>query len=123
MIAVVLLGTAAFLLWWIPPENNGTIPQCPVLKLTGFYCSGCGSLRAVHSFLHGNLVRAWTMNPLTVLLLPLLAVLIFEDLLRGRNTAAQKIRPVYIWVLLGVFIAFGILRNLPIHPFTCLAPH
>jgi hypothetical protein len=31
-------------------------------------------------------------------------------------------KPVWIWTLLGVIVAFGVLRNIPIYPFTLLAP-
>ncbi|MBN2686252.1 MAG: DUF2752 domain-containing protein [Pontiellaceae bacterium] len=121
--SVVLLGAAAVFIWQMPPEKNALIPSCPVLRYTGFHCSGCGSLRAIHSLLHGDLGRAWTMNPLTVLLIPVLSVLFFDDVIRGRRTLSLRIRPRYLWLLLGTFIVFGILRNLPFFPFTCLTPH
>ena len=63
------------------------------------------------------------MNPLAVLLTPLLAVLLFEDVVLGRNKAARSMRPAFIWLLLAQFVLFGILRNLPYEPFTALAPH
>ena len=46
------------------PATSGVFPPCPVRYLTGWYCPGCGSLRAVHQLLHGNLRAAWAMNPL-----------------------------------------------------------
>src|SRR5580700_1516854 len=54
------------------PATSGIFPPCPVHYLTGWYCPGCGSLRAIHQLLHGNLRAAWAMNPLTVVLLPFL---------------------------------------------------
>src|SRR5579864_5631489 len=54
------------------PATSGAFPPCPVHYLTGWYCPGCGSLRALHQLLHGNLRAAWAMNPLTVILLPFL---------------------------------------------------
>ncbi|MBN2161970.1 MAG: DUF2752 domain-containing protein [Pontiellaceae bacterium] len=123
LIVVALIGAAAFFIWQKAPEQNRAIPHCPVFQLTGFHCSGCGSLRAVHSLLHGDFARAWTMNPLTVMLLPLIAVLAAEELLLGRHRLTQQIRPAYLWILLATFIIFGIIRNLPFYPFTCLAPH
>src|SRR5215469_5193653 len=52
------------------PATSGFFPPCPFHYLTGLYCPGCGSLRAIHQLLQGNLQVAWAMNPLTVLLLP-----------------------------------------------------
>jgi hypothetical protein len=31
-------------------------------------------------------------------------------------------KTIWIWVLLGVIIAFGLLRNIPAYPFTLLTP-
>ncbi|MDF7801232.1 DUF2752 domain-containing protein [Pontiellaceae bacterium B1224] len=120
---VALIGVAAFLLWWMHPEENKVIPQCLVLKHTGFYCSGCGSLRAIHFLLQGEFSNAWTMNPLTVLLLPGLFILAGAELIFNRHDISTRIRPAYLWALIVIFILFGILRNLPVYPFTLLAPH
>jgi hypothetical protein len=43
------------------------------------------------------------------------------ELLFHRHDFATRIRPVYLWGLVAVYILFGILRNLP--QFSCLAPH
>lgn len=123
LLAVALIGVAAFLLWIVHPSESGLIPRCPVLQVSGLYCSGCGSLRAIHHLLQGELTLAWSMNPLAVLLLPVLMVLAGAELLFLRYDVAQRIPARWIWLLLAVFILFGILRNIPVHPFTLLAPH
>jgi hypothetical protein len=120
---VALIGAAAFFLWLVHPQDNHAIPQCLVLQTTGCYCPGCGSLRAIHHLLQGELARAWAMNPLTVLLLPGLLFLASADLLFNRRDIAVRIRPFYLWLLIALFLLFGLLRNLPFHPFTLLAPH
>lgn len=122
-LVAALIGVAAFVLWWQHPEGNKAIPQCLVLKHTGFYCPGCGSLRAIHFLLQGEFTKAWHMNPLTVLLIPGLAVLAGAELLFNRHDIATRIRPVWLWMLIATFILFGILRNLPFEPFSLLAPH
>jgi len=120
---VALAGTAAFFLWKIQPEANPIIPRCLFLQSTGFYCPGCGSLRAIHHLLQGDLAQAWGMNPLTVLLLPGLIFLATAELLFRRYDLALRIRSPWIWVLLAVFLLFGILRNLPYPLLSVLAPH
>ena len=55
------------------PAASGLFPPCPFHALTGLHCPGCGSLRAVHQLLHGELWAAFRLNPLMVLSLPLLA--------------------------------------------------
>lgn len=52
------------------PGEFRLFPPCPFLWLTGFYCPGCGSLRALHQLLHGNFAAAISFNPFAVLALP-----------------------------------------------------
>jgi hypothetical protein len=113
------------LLEFFDPATSRIFPPCPVHYLTGWYCPGCGSLRAIHQLLHGNLRAAWAMNPLTVVLLPflsygLLSSVLFE--LRGRGLPQPFLRAVWIRALCVVIVLFGIVRNLPLHPFDWLAP-
>ena len=107
------------------PGTSGIFPPCPLRYLTGWYCPGCGSLRAIHHLLLGNLRAAWAMNPLTVVLLPFLTYgltswALFE--LRGQGLPRVFLPAVWIRVLCAVIILFGIARNLPMHPFDLLAP-
>jgi Protein of unknown function (DUF2752) len=107
------------------PATSGVFPPCPVRYLTGWYCPGCGSLRAMHQLLHGNLHAAWALNPLTVLLLPFLiygvvSYALFE--IRGQHLPRLFLPAVWIRALCAVIILFGIARNIPLHPFVLLAP-
>lgn len=91
--------------------------------LTGYYCVGCGMTRALHALVHGDLVRAFGMNPLAMLLLPLAPLLVahaqgwrprlLEPLMR------VALKPGMWLVLLPVY---WVARNLPWYPFTLLAP-
>jgi hypothetical protein len=107
------------------PATSGVFPPCPMRYLTGWYCPGCGSLRAIHQLLLGNLRAAWAMNPLTVVLIPFLTYglashALFE--IRGRGLPRMFLPAVSIRVLCAVILLFGIARNLPVHPFDLLAP-
>lgn len=129
--AALLLATlAAFgvglvLLELFDPATSGIFPPCPLRYLTGWYCPGCGSLRAIHQLLHGNLRAAWALNPLTVVLLPFLTYGLASYALielRGRGLPQPFLRAGWIRALCAVIILFGIARNLPMHPFDLLAP-
>ena len=118
-------GAAILMLDFFDPATSGLFPPCPLRYLTGWYCPGCGSLRALHQLLHGNLAAAWALNPLTVILLPFLAYGIasyaaFE--IRGRHLPRYFLPAVSIRALCAVIILFGIARNIPFHPFDLLAP-
>src|ERR1700675_1423684 len=77
------------------PATSGIFPPCPLRYLTGWYCPGCGSLRAIHQLLHGNLRAACAMNALTVMLLPFLSYGLVSFLLvewRGRGLPGPFLR-------------------------------
>jgi hypothetical protein len=123
--AMLAVFVGAVLLGIFDPATSGIFPPCPVRYLTGWYCPGCGSLRAIHQLLHGNLRAAWALNPLTVVLLPfltygLVSSALFE--LRGRELPQPFLPAVWIRALYAAIILFGIMRNLPMHPFSLLAP-
>jgi hypothetical protein len=119
------LGSAAVVLCVFDPSTSGIFPPCPLRYLTGWYCPGCGSLRAVHQLLHGHLRAAWAMNPLTVVLLPFLSYGLISSALfefRGRGLPEPFLREPWIRALCAAIILFGIVRNLPMHPLDLLAP-
>jgi len=125
---VAMLGAiaaAAVVLRIFDPATAGLFPPCPVRYLTGWYCPGCGSLRAIHQLLHGNLQAAWALNPLTVVLLPFLAYGLASHALyeiRGRGLPGVFLSARFIQGLGVVILLFGVLRNLPLYPFRLLAP-
>ena len=121
---VLFLG-AIILLRAFDPATSTLFPPCPFRYLTGLYCPGCGSLRAIHQLLHGNLGAAWAMNPLSMLLLPFLAYgLACEAVffLRGSRMPQFTLPGAYIRALCVSILLFGLARNLPFHPFDLLAP-
>jgi hypothetical protein len=124
--AIALFSTAlAILLYLKKPGETIIFPHCPFHTLTGFYCPGCGSLRAVHELLHGRIVSALDLNPLMVISIPFLGYAFLSyslSLIRGRGLPQIIKRPIWIWLILAVIIAFWVTRNLPFWPFVILAP-
>jgi hypothetical protein len=120
---------ASVLLYRIDPADGGIYPACLFHQLTGLHCPGCGTLRAMHQLLHGQLAAALAMNPLAVCTLPLLIAAGLWNLLPMRFQLApplshRRLLPFHwMWLVVFVVIAFGILRNVPAYPFTLLAPH
>ena len=109
--------------------NNPTkilYPPCPFYYLTGLYCPGCGTSRAIYQIVHGNFLYALNLNPLMILSLPFLFYLVMcnlnikigEILIFKRRVFTKKF---YI-MLIVVIVLYWILRNIPIYPFSILAP-
>ena len=107
------------------PEEPGFFPPCPFFTLTGLYCPGCGTLRGLHQLLNGNLVAAFGYNPYSMLALPIIGYAFLSALLLttwGNRLPTVFIHPTLIWGLLVAVLAFWVLRNIPVFPFTALAP-
>jgi uncharacterized protein DUF2752 len=99
------------------PHEQGTWGQCPTLALFGFYCPGCGGLRAVNDLSNLRLLDAASSHLALVLTLPVLAYF-FVRWSQGRWTGRSwdpPDRPMF-WTGIVVLVAwsvFTILRNTP----------
>jgi hypothetical protein len=114
-IAAAALAATAYV-GRVDPNASGHYPTCPFLFLTGKYCPGCGSLRAVHALTHGDVGAAVGLNVLTVVAVLALAVtwvLWVRRCWTGRPRTA--VAPAWtLYLLLAVVGAFWVLRNLPV---------
>ncbi|WP_308117585.1 DUF2752 domain-containing protein [Streptomyces anatolicus] len=106
----------------VDPNEPGHYPACPLLRLTGLYCPGCGGLRSAHAFVHGDLAAALGANALAVIGYVLFAavwVLWVVRVVRGRPLRIA-LGGAQLWGV-GVLVAvFTLVRNLPfgswLHP-------
>jgi len=125
---LVLLWIAAALVtlyFHDPAAAAGFFPPCPFHYLTGLHCPGCGTLRATHQLLHGHPLAALDLNPLMVLSLPFIAYALVSYI--GKTFANRPLPRVFwppwaIWTLLGLIVAYWVLRNIPVYPLSLLAP-
>lgn len=125
VVAAGLIAASAFLFAFNPAVSRFYLP-CPFNFLMGFYCPGCGTLRALHQLLHGNVFAAIKLNALTVFFVPFIGYSFVSYIttgIKGWSLPKVFIPAVLIWILLGAVILFGILRNIPVEPFLFLAPH
>jgi hypothetical protein len=127
LMIVTTVPAALLYLRLFNPATPGTsyYPSCPFHTLTGLNCPGCGTLRGLHQLTHGHLLTALNYNALMVLSLPFLAYSFTSYALvalRGRGLPKPFIKPVFIRALFFTVMAFWILRNIPVYPFTILSP-
>lgn len=115
-------GVFAAVVVAVDPSEPGHYPTCPVLALTGFYCTGCGVLRAVHALLRLDFGTAWGMNPLFLLVVPMIVASWVAWLIRAWTGRPRRwlAPPWAVTTLLTVVVLFTVARNVP--AFAWLAP-
>lgn len=120
LVIAFIIAAALTILYIYQPGKSRIYPPCPFYALTGLFCPGCGSLRALHQLLHGHLLAAIDFNPLAMSMLPVVAYEAWYELATPRTNFQR--RAAWVKTLLAVIILFWILRNLPFYPFNILAP-
>ncbi|MEU5362886.1 DUF2752 domain-containing protein [Streptomyces sp. NPDC005925] len=115
--------TAAFAyVGTVDPNQPGHYPACPLLRLTGIYCPGCGGLRSAHAVVHGDLTAALQDNALAVTGYVLCAVLWTVWVVRAVRGRPMRFDPgpVHAWSAGTLLLVFTLVRNLPfghwLHP-------
>ncbi len=108
-----------------PAAKDDPYPNCPFFWLTGYYCPGCGTLRAYHQVLRGDPGTALGLNPLTVLALPAVVYGLASTWLmgyRGRGLPMPRWPSHSGWVVAGILCVFGVIRNLPLGALEWMRP-
>jgi|SRR5690606_13956379 len=108
---------------WDPNVAGSPFPPCMFRAFTGCWCIGCGLTRAMHALVHGDIARAFSMNPLGMLLLPLMPLMVAWS----GGWQPRRFSPLMSWALepklwLVLLPSYWIARNLPWFPFNLLAP-
>ncbi|MER5504455.1 DUF2752 domain-containing protein [Streptomyces sp. NPDC002766] len=99
----------------VNPNEPGHYPVCPLYRVTGLYCPGCGGLRSAHAFVHGDFAAAVHDNALATVGYPLFAVLWTVWVVRAARGRPSRLTlgPVHMWALGALLLVFSVVRNLP----------
>jgi len=124
--AQALLALGAFLavlavLSVVDPRTAWFAPRCPFRLVTGLFCPGCGTGRALHAIVHGDLAAAVRLNVLAVAAIPVFLALA----LRAALVPERPLPRPPLWLQLAVYlllVSFLVARNLPFEPFAGWAP-
>lgn len=115
----------AVLFFLLDPAKHEIFPRCIFNSITGYYCPGCGSQRAIHSLLHLDFAGVVSYN---FLFIPAFLLIFYHYLHTVFNRFfGWKLPNVFYfsrtpWIIFGVIVLFWILRNIPFYPFSVLAP-
>ena len=109
--ALLVLGVVYFAL---DPSTSGIFPRCVFLSMTGYKCPGCGSQRAIHALLHGDVIGALWYNAFLLIAIPWIALCLFAESRRVRNPRqyARLNSPLLIWLFLAMLLLWWLLRNI-----------
>ena len=99
-----ILAVGGAILYRFDPTTVHFYPPCLFHSLTGLQCPGCGTTRALHHLLHGDVAGAFRLNPM------LFAVVPFGVLASASRRFATH--PLTGWGAAAVTIAWWIGRNL-----------
>ena len=125
LLLIGLIILSAVILFLFNPQVSAFYPTCPLNEYTGLYCPGCGTQRAAHEILHGNIIQAFGLNALFTLSVPFAIYYTFVEFFnRLAKTDLKNIELSNrsISILLIIAGLFMILRNLNFPPFNWLAP-
>ena len=122
-IAVIALSLLYF---FHSATNTNFYPKCIFYEITGLYCPGCGSQRAVSALLHGQFLLAMHDNILMICCIPLLVysagIFVWNACHSQKKRQRFFYSTLFVKSLLIVVIVFAILRNIHAGPFNLLAP-
>ena len=114
LIAAIVVAIGVVAVYAVFDPNEVYFPKCPVKLLTGLDCPGCGSQRALHALLNGDLAAAVSFNALLVAAIPLLALLTVAEMAPVR---LQRLRYFlnsrrFILGVLAVIVVWTVARNI-----------
>lgn len=116
-IVEILVLLLVSLYYFFNPTVSNFFPKCPFHTITGLYCPGCGSQRAIHDLMHLNIFEAINHNALMFFAFTFGIGLYLYSKKKFSDLIYHPKSPLIIF---GIIFLFGVLRNLD--KFHFLAP-
>ncbi|MDO5293635.1 MAG: DUF2752 domain-containing protein [bacterium] len=89
---------------------------CPIRTITGFRCPGCGVTHMCTAVMQGRLPEAYQANRVLFCLLPALVaagIHFTARYIKYGSKPLSKWENGLLYCLIGIFIIWGVLRNIP----------
>ncbi|NOY79769.1 MAG: DUF2752 domain-containing protein [Kiritimatiellaeota bacterium] len=108
-----------------PPGADSWYPRCLFHKITGGYCLTCGGTRALALLGRGHVLGALHMNAVVVAGVFVMLAVGLAHLIQACGGPAPRLPRMTrkrLLLLGAALAAFWLLRNIPVGPFSLLAP-
>lgn len=114
VVAGLVMLVLGFIYYALDPSTSDAFPRCSFLSLTGYKCPGCGSQRAVHALLNGDVAGAFRFNALLMIAVPWMGLCLFAESRRTRNPRLYaRLNPELLMSLfLALTLSWWLLRNI-----------
>ena len=114
LIALAVMLVLGMVYYAVDPASSALFPRCGFLELTGYKCPGCGSQRAIHALLNGDVAAAFKYNAMLFIALPWLALCIYAETQRVSHPRryARLHSSALIWLFLAAVLLWWLLRNI-----------
>jgi len=128
-VGAALAGGAAAVLVAFPPTESPFYPKCQLHSLTGLHCPGCGMTRLAAALVRGDMSQAAAYNLVGLAATPVVAIWALQQVwawmwgVTPRRWFSPKWHARVAALFVAVVAVFFVLRNVPVEPFTLLAPH
>jgi hypothetical protein len=124
-----LLGSLVFLaaiaVFLLQSKLLGLMPPCVFYKFTGLHCPGCGGRRCMMMLAQGRIFDALQMNALVIAIFMGFGIFFLRQIVlewKLGSVPQTILAPKYAWAIVWGILGFWVLRNVPLWPFTLLAP-
>jgi hypothetical protein len=105
----ILVLLLVSLYYFFNPTVSNFFPKCPFYIMTGLFCPGCGSQRAIHDMMHLNIFEAINHNALMFFKFTFGIGLYLYSKKKFSDLIYHPKSPLIIF---GIIFLFGVLRNL-----------
>ncbi|MDE7125963.1 MAG: DUF2752 domain-containing protein [Muribaculaceae bacterium] len=87
------------------------MPRCVFKAITGYDCPGCGSQRAFHALLHGNVYEAFVLNPAVFALVPLAVLYALAEWCGCSRLRGWLVNRYALCLLVAAIVLWTVARN------------
>lgn len=114
VVSAILMGVFVLLYRIIDPAISYLMPKCIFKMLTGYDCPSCGSQRALHALLNGQVYEAVMFNPFIFVIAPYLVAVLYASFSKSKIAISIRVvthHYITITIYLIIYILWWVLRN------------